>query len=98
MKKSIYIFAYGSLVNDNSRNKTIEFAHPDIHYYAEISPRLGYSRVFNVRTIKNGIPQIMLGIEKLFQTYFYINFDNILKNFPNNSYFELLTALKKIIY
>ena len=63
-KKSIYIFAYGSLVNDNSRNKTIEFSHPDIHYYAEISPRLGYSRVFNVRTIKNGIPQIMLGIEK----------------------------------
>jgi hypothetical protein len=59
-----YLFAYGSLVNDNSRNKTIEFIYPDVSYYAEISPLLGYIRVFNVRIIKNGIPQIMLGIEK----------------------------------
>ena len=46
---------------------------------------------------KSNVKKLMLGIEKLFQTYFYINFDNILKNFPNNSDFELLTALKKII-
>lgn len=62
MKKNIYLFAYGSLVNDKSRNKTIEF-YP-VNYYAEISHLLGYIRVFNVRIIKNGIPQIMLGIEK----------------------------------
>jgi len=64
MKKNIYLFAYGSLVNDKSRNKTIEFVYPDINYYAEISLCLGYIRAFNVRIIKNGIPQIMLGIEK----------------------------------
>lgn len=62
-----YLFAYGSLVNDSSRNKTTEFIYPNVSsYYAEISPLLGYIRVFNVRIIKNGIPQIMLGIEKSF--------------------------------
>ena len=45
----------------------------------------------------SNVTKLMIGIEKLFQTHFYFNFDNILKNFPNNSMFELLTALKKII-
>ena len=61
-----YLFAYGSLVNDSSRHKTTEFIYHNVSYYAEISHLLGYIRVFNVRIIKNGIPQIMLGIEKSF--------------------------------
>jgi hypothetical protein len=59
-----YLFAYGSLVNDSSRNRTTDVAYSDISHYAEISHLLGYIRSFNVRVIKDDIPQIMLGIEK----------------------------------
>ena len=45
----------------------------------------------------SAVKKIMFGIEKLFQTNFRISFENITKQFPEYTVFEIVTALKNII-
>lgn len=46
---------------------------------------------------KSNVKKIMNKIEKLFQVYFRLSFDNIIKNIKGFTQFEILTALKNII-
>lgn len=71
----------------NNALKTIIKKSEENMYY------MNYMQIYSRSTIK----KIMMRIIELFSTHFRISLLNIIKKFPDNTKFEILTALKNII-
>lgn len=71
----------------NNALKTIISKSQEHMYYGD------YMTIYSRSTVK----KIMVSIIEIFSTYFRISFSNIVKQFPQNTEFEVLTALKNII-
>lgn len=87
--KSIFNFLGDEYTEWEIRNalKTIIKRSGENLYYAD------YIDIYSRSTVK----KIILGIQKLFQNHFRLNFDYIASRFANYTPFEVLTALKNTI-